>query len=102
MCIGIIYDPHTNDYWYRIENDIFSVKMALKSIKLPLPVAGIFDTSRNDFIELDETYTRYRTELLEKARGIFHRYLQDKRKRTVHQEKPKGRPKKNAPGTSSK
>jgi hypothetical protein len=70
MYIGIIYDAYTNDSWHRIEKDIYSLKEALKTIKLPLPVACIFDTLKNDFVELDEAYLRYRTELLEKARRI--------------------------------
>jgi hypothetical protein len=85
MCIGIIYDPHTSDSWHRIENDIYSVKSALKAVKLPLPVACIFDTSRNDFVELDDAYKHYRTELLEKARSIFKRYLQDRRTQEIQQ-----------------
>jgi hypothetical protein len=70
MYIGIIYDAYTNDSWHSIEKDIYSLKEALKTIKLPLPVACIFDTLKNDFVELDEAYLRYRTELLEKARRI--------------------------------
>jgi hypothetical protein len=70
MYIGIVYDAYTNDSWHRIEKDIYNVKEALKTIRLPLPVACIFDTLRNDFVEIDEAYLRYRKELLEKARGI--------------------------------
>jgi hypothetical protein len=70
MYIGIVYDTYTNDSWHRIEKDIYSLKEALKTIRLPLPVACIFDTLRNDFVEIDEAYLRYRKELLEKARRI--------------------------------
>jgi hypothetical protein len=71
MCIGIIYDAYNNDSWHRIEKDVPSVRTALKTIKLPLPVACIFDTSSNDFIEFNEAYKPYRPELLKKARTIF-------------------------------
>jgi hypothetical protein len=70
MYIGIVYDAYTNDSWHRIEKDIYSLKEALKTIRLPLPVACIFDTLRNDFVEIDEAYLRYRKELLEKAQVI--------------------------------
>jgi hypothetical protein len=90
MCIGIIYDAYTSDSWHRIGKDVFSVRVALRAVKLPLPVACIFDTSRNDLVELDEAYKYYRLELLEKARSIFHRYLQDKRKVNLSSNQTKG------------
>jgi hypothetical protein len=75
MYIGIIYDSHTGDYWYRIEKDIKSVNTALSSIKLPLPVAGIFKDTKNDFVRLDHNFTNHRAELLRIAKMIFHNYL---------------------------
>jgi hypothetical protein len=86
MCIGIVYDSYTRDYWYRIETDIWTVKLALQSIRLPLPVACIYDASRNDFIELNQEYTRYRSELLERAMNIYHQYLQEKGKESLDEE----------------
>jgi hypothetical protein len=78
MCIGIIYDAYTNDSWYKIDKDVYSVKLALKAVRLPLPVAGIFDTLKGDFIELDENYRRYRPELMEKAKIIFYNYVKER------------------------
>lgn len=78
MYIGIIYDSTTGDHWYRIEKDMNRVKIALQSIKLPLAVACIFDSSKNDLVELDQNYREYRTELLDKARGIFRTHLHKK------------------------
>jgi hypothetical protein len=81
MCIGIIYDAHTSDYWYRIESDISSVKAALKTVRLPLPVACVFDTAKNDFVEMNTEYMRFRMELLEKTRNILHAHLQSERRK---------------------
>jgi len=75
MYIGIIYDAYTGDHWYRIGRDIDSVKSALQAIKLPLPTAGIFDSSKNDLVEMNEKYRDHRTDLLDKARSIFKDYL---------------------------
>jgi hypothetical protein len=111
MCIGIIYDTYTRDYWYRIEKDISTVRVALRSIRLPLPVACIYDASRNQFIELNEEYVRHRAELLERARSIFLKYIQDKLTRSDHNDIPtqalpqherKDRPKINRQGNRSK
>jgi hypothetical protein len=77
MYIGIIYDSHTGDYWYRIENDIKSVNAALLSIKLPLPVAGIFNDTKNDFVRLDHNFSMHRADLLRIAKMIFQNYLID-------------------------
>jgi hypothetical protein len=77
MYIGIIYDSYTGDYWYRIEKDIKSVTTALSSIKLPLPVAGIFNDTKNDFIRLDHNFTNQRAELLRIAKMIFQQYRID-------------------------
>jgi hypothetical protein len=78
MVIGIVFDSHTGDYWYRIEKDIDSVKTALSSIRLPLPVAGIFDFSKNGLVRLDHNYSGYRTELVRIARLIFRSYLPER------------------------
>lgn len=81
MCIGIIYDADTSDYWYRIEGDISSVKAALRTVRLPLPIACVFDTAKNDFVELNTEYMRYRMELLEKTRNILHKHLQSEHRK---------------------
>jgi hypothetical protein len=78
MCIGIIYDAHTGDSWHRIEDSVYSVKVALKDVRLPLPIACIFDTLKDNLVELDVGYRQYRPELLYKARSILHRYLREK------------------------
>jgi hypothetical protein len=78
MYIGIIYDAYTSDSWHRIEKDVPTVRTALRTIKLPLPIACIFDTLKNDFIELDEAYKPFRPALREKARTILNSYRQDK------------------------
>jgi hypothetical protein len=83
MCIGIIYDAQTSDYWYRIEKDVNHVRAALQSVRLPLPVACIFDTTRNEFVELNEDYRRHRKELLERTRNILQKYLQSDSKITT-------------------
>jgi hypothetical protein len=75
MCIGIIYDAYTNDSWHKIGKDIHAVKLELKAVRLPLPVAGIFDTSKGDFVEFGDGYSRYRPELTEKAKNIFYDYI---------------------------
>jgi hypothetical protein len=79
MYIGMIYDAYTSDSWHRIEKDVPTVRTALRTIKLPLPIACIFDTLINDFIELDEAYKPYRPALREKARTIFNSYRQANR-----------------------
>jgi len=43
----------------------------MQSIKLPLPIAAIFDSSRNDLVELDNMYRDHRTEIIEIARSIY-------------------------------
>ena len=80
MYIGIMLDAYTGDHWYRIEEDFDSVKAAMKSIKLPLPIAAIFDSSKNDLVELHEKYREHRTELLEKASNIYEDHLLEHRK----------------------
>jgi hypothetical protein len=75
MCIGIIYDAYTRDYWYRIEKDFNRVKTSMQSIKLPLPIAAIFDSSKNDLVELDKKYRDHRTEILVIAKSIYKDYL---------------------------
>lgn len=71
MCIGIIYDAYTGDYWYRIEKDLERVKTSMQSIKLPLPIAAIFDSSKNDLVELDTKYRDYRSEIIVIAKNIY-------------------------------
>lgn len=78
MCIGIIYDAYTNDSWHKVGKDIHSVKHELKAVRLPLPVAGIFDTAKGDFVELADGYSRYRPELTEKAKRIFYNYIRQR------------------------
>ncbi len=70
MCIGIIYDDHANDTWHKIAADLQSVKAALKTIKLPLPIACIYDTTKGDFIEFNEKYLAFKNVLLEYAKSI--------------------------------
>ncbi len=72
MCIGIVYDDHANDSWHKIATDLQSVKDALKMIKLPLPIACIYDTTKGDFIEFNDQYIAFRNLLLEYARSIQH------------------------------
>jgi len=70
MCIGIIYDNHTNDSWYKVGSDLAGVRSALKTIKLPLPIACIFDTAKGDFIEFNSSYLPYKKQLMEQAQSI--------------------------------
>jgi len=72
MCIGIIYDDHANDIWHKIAADLQGVKAALQTIKLPLPIACIYDTTKGDFIEFNEQYLAFRRTLLEYAKSIQH------------------------------
>lgn len=74
MCIGIMLDAYTGDHWYRIKKDVDSVKMAMQSIKLPLPIAAIFDSLKNDLVELNVDYGDQRSEILDKARKIYNEY----------------------------
>ena len=70
MCIGIIYDDHANDIWHKIAADLQGVKAALKTIKLPLPIACIYDTIKGDFIEFNHQYLAFKQLLLEYAKSI--------------------------------
>lgn len=74
MCIGIIYDNNTNDSWHKIATDLAGVRTALKTIKLPLPIACIYDTTKGDFIEFNNNYLPYKKLLLEQANNIRKQY----------------------------
>lgn len=63
MFIGIKYDAYSNDSVYTKHEDLNTLKEKMNLNPL-LPVACIYDYSKNKFVHLHDAYKRHLEELL--------------------------------------
>jgi hypothetical protein len=64
MFIGIIYDVFSGESISARNEDLATVKQELIQSNLQLPIACIYDYSKNRFVLLNDSYKRHIEELL--------------------------------------